>query len=52
MLLEFDIDTLVKAHVHEMDRCSALPDHLEVGLVLGVVEAMQFSVVDTESVVP
>jgi hypothetical protein len=35
-----------------MEGCSSLSDHLEVGLVLGVIEASKFSVIDAKSVDP
>jgi hypothetical protein len=43
---------LVESHVHEVDRRPAFSDHLQSRPVLRVVKTPQFTIVDTEAIVP
>ena len=52
VLLKLHIDPLVEPDVHKVDRRSSFPNHLQVGPVLGIVEAPQLTVVDAKAVGP
>jgi hypothetical protein len=52
VLLQLDVHPLVESHVHEVNRCSTFPDHLQIGSVLGVVKAPQLPIVNAKAVGP
>lgn len=52
MLLQLDVERLVVSNVHEVYRGPALLNHAQRVGVLGVVEASQLAVIDTEAVTP
>ncbi len=52
VLLELHVDSLVQPNIHKVDGSSPFSDHLQVGPVLGIIEAPQLAVVDAEPVGP
>jgi hypothetical protein len=52
VLLQLDIDRVAVVDVHEMQGCSALPDHLKVSGIVGVVKAVERAVINAEAVTP
>jgi hypothetical protein len=52
VLLKLDVDGSIMLHIHQMERSSALPDHLQIGLVGGIVEPTQLAIIDAEAILP
>jgi hypothetical protein len=52
VLDQLDVDWLVGADTHEMERSSSVADHAEVGSILGVVEAAERAVFYAETILP
>jgi predicted nucleic acid-binding protein len=52
MLLELDIDWLFGSDTHQVERSTALANHLEIGGILGVVESAKLSIFNAETVLP
>jgi hypothetical protein len=52
VLLQLDIDALIYLNVHEMERGTALANHLQVFLIPRIIVAVQRAIIDAETVVP
>jgi hypothetical protein len=52
MLLKFHVDGLIVADIHQMERSSALSDHLEIHSVVWIIKPAEFPVINTESILP
>ena len=52
MLVKLDVDWLIMLDVHEVKRCTTGSNQCQVGLVCGVIESSEISIVNAETILP
>jgi hypothetical protein len=52
VLVKLDVDRLVMLDVHEVKRCTTGSNQCQIGLVCGVIESSEISIVNAETILP